>query len=260
MREAVEGLNWMAGKTFLHGTDGPDELQSEVLRRIEALSNEAGNLGFLSKIPSPEAALRELLKGRSEYHQPDVPVALAPYSLERISLPESLVGLPEATDLLPESARQYLQGRELMLREEPPEEQSPPYWDPVLKRNKKHYRQFIQNRLLSPTRAKLWCFPVLTAGTGRALQPTRTAPPSWRGMMIFLRSDWWRLLRKELWQPRLWGKWQFDEKIINLEAQKSRAKTLAESTRETCPLKKPACTSEIWMCEHGKIEEVKGMF
>ena len=144
MREAVEGLNWMAGKTFLHGTDGPDELQSEVLRRIEALSNEAGNLGSLSKIPSPEAALRELLKGRSEYHQPDVPVALAPYSLERISLPESLVGLPEATDLLPESARQYLQGRELMLREEPPEEQSPPYWDPVLKRNKKHYRQFIQ--------------------------------------------------------------------------------------------------------------------
>ena len=144
MREAVEGLNWMAGKTFLHGTDGPDELQSEVLRRIEALSNEAGNLGSLSKIPSPEAALRELLKGRSEYHQPDVPVALVPYSLERISLPESLVGLPEATDLLPESARQYLQGRELMLREEPPEEQSPPYWDPVLKRNKKHYRQFIQ--------------------------------------------------------------------------------------------------------------------
>ena len=44
------------------------------------------------------------------------------------------------------------------------------------------------------------------------------------------------------------------------QAQKSRAKTLAESTRETCPLKKPACTSEIWMCEHGKIEEVKGMF
>ena len=145
MKEAVEGLNWMAGKTFLHGTDsGPDELQSEVLRRIEVLSNEAGNLGSLSKIPSPEAALRELLKGRSEYHQPDVPVALAPYSLERISLPDSLVGLPEATDLLPESARQYLQGRELMLREGPPEEPSPPYWDPVLKRNKKHYRQFIQ--------------------------------------------------------------------------------------------------------------------
>lgn len=77
---------------------------------------KTGDLGGLERMPTPEAALRELLKGRSDYHQPDVPVALAPYRLERVSLPTSLRGLPQAEELLPEDARRYLQGEELMLR------------------------------------------------------------------------------------------------------------------------------------------------
>ena len=98
----------------------------------------------MEQIPKPEAALRELLKGKSEYHQPEVPVALAPYKLERISLPSSLENLPEARDLLPENARRYLLGRELMLREEGAYDAPRPYWDPVLANNKKHYREFIE--------------------------------------------------------------------------------------------------------------------
>lgn len=145
VREAVDGLNWASGHGFLHEDDGTaDGLQQEVLQRIQCLAKEAGNLGELERLPQPEAALRELLKGKSEYHQPEVPVALAPYNLEHVSLPESLHGLPDAQSLLPPDIRQYLQGCELMLKDGPPEAVAPPYWDPVLANNEKHYRQFIQ--------------------------------------------------------------------------------------------------------------------
>lgn len=85
-----------------------------------------------------------LLKGRSEYHQPENPTALAPYKLERISLPESLHGLPLAEELLPDNARRYLQGPKLMLKETVDAESRRPYWDPVLANSRKHYREFIQ--------------------------------------------------------------------------------------------------------------------
>ena len=90
------------------------------------------------------AALHVLLKGRSEYHQPENPTALAPYKLERISLPESLHGLPLAEELLPDNARRYLQGPKLMLKETVDAESRRPYWDPVLANSRKHYREFIQ--------------------------------------------------------------------------------------------------------------------
>lgn len=145
VKEAVEGLNWMAGHTFLHGTVGePDALQVEVLQRIQDLALDAGRLGSLERVPSPEAALRELLKGKSEYSRPDIPVALAPYNLERISLPSSLHDLPEAKDLLPVDARRFLLGEELMLRDGEIVDTPKPYWDPVLANNKHHYRSFIQ--------------------------------------------------------------------------------------------------------------------
>ena len=144
--EAIRGLNWLAGKSdFLHGTDGaPDSLQQEVLQRIQILANMTNDIGSFDKIPSPEAALAELLKGRSDYQQSAAPIALAPYSLERVSLPESLHGLPDAVDLLPPDARRYLEGKELMLRDDQPDETPPPYWDPVLARSKRHYKEFIR--------------------------------------------------------------------------------------------------------------------
>lgn len=85
-----------------------------------------------------------MLKGKSEYHRPEDPVALAPFSLERISLPDSLVGLPDAVDLLPDDARQYLEGGEHMLRDDVALDAPKPYWDPLLAKNQKNYRQFIQ--------------------------------------------------------------------------------------------------------------------
>ena len=78
-----------------------------------------------------------MLKGKSEYHRPEDPVALAPFSLERISLPDSLVGLPDAVDLLPDDARQYLEGGEHMLRDDVALDAPKPYWDPLLAKNQK---------------------------------------------------------------------------------------------------------------------------
>lgn len=136
----------MAGKhDFLHGTEeAPDLLQAEVLQRNHVLATEAGELGSLEHVPAPEAALRELLKGRSDYQQPDIPVALAPYRLERVSLPTSLHGLPQAEELLPDDTRRYLQGEELMLKDGAIEDAPRPYWDPVLAKSQKHYKEFIR--------------------------------------------------------------------------------------------------------------------
>ena len=144
--EAVEALNWMARqrKEFDAHSFHPDELQQQVLSRIEGLSTSASDLGTLDSIPSPEAALRELLRGRSDYGL-DQPTALATCCLERISLPKSLEGAPCALDLLEGKARRFLQCPEQMLRggfdNEAPFK---PYWDPKLRRNQRMYHSFIK--------------------------------------------------------------------------------------------------------------------
>ena len=96
------------------------------------------------EVPKPEAALKELLRGRSEYDS-DVPTTLAACSLERTSLPASLADAPWVEDLLDEEARRYLQCPEQMLNpdHECPEDFSP-YWDPSLRRSPKLYKKFIQ--------------------------------------------------------------------------------------------------------------------
>ncbi|CAE7471367.1 unnamed protein product, partial [Symbiodinium pilosum] len=76
--------------------------------RIHFLSGLCQDKGTLDVVPTPEAALRELLRGRSEYSS-DVPTTLAACSLERISLPASLDGAPRVEELLDGEARRYLQ-------------------------------------------------------------------------------------------------------------------------------------------------------
>ena len=93
---------------------------------------------------SNQAALPALLKGRGEYDAPVEPVTLAPFCLERVSLPEteSLSGVPPA-GANPEHARRFLDRPELMLKEDPPIESFTPYWDPCLLHSKRHYIAFI---------------------------------------------------------------------------------------------------------------------
>lgn len=74
----------------------PDEMQSQVLDRAMHLTNLAWQKGTLPEVPGEEAALSELLKGRGEYHDSSVPVILAHFEIERISLPEMLENVPDA--------------------------------------------------------------------------------------------------------------------------------------------------------------------
>lgn len=105
-REAVKALNWMNGFSPTDEFDfQPDDMQKEVVGRIMHLTKLAWEPGTLPIVPGCEAALKELLKGRSEYEDPALPVTLARFELERISMPETLDDVPEVADLLPEEAR-----------------------------------------------------------------------------------------------------------------------------------------------------------
>eukprot|EP00435_Cladocopium_sp_Y103_P029361 s335_g7.t1 len=121
----------------------PDELQQEVLERLHYLAILAGDRGQEGPLPSEEASLREMLQGRTEYHAPDSPIALAPFNLERISIPESLEGSPEAIRLLDGDARQYLEVPQRMLSEDTPVEPIKPYWDPRLLKDQRAYKSLV---------------------------------------------------------------------------------------------------------------------
>lgn len=142
VREAAKSLNWMNGcacEDFFE----PDELQKEVLGRLYSLAVLAGDRGQEGPIPGEEASLREMLRGRTEYHTPETPVALAPFNLERISIPQSLEGAPEAAMLLDGEARQYLEVPQRMLLEDPKVETTKPYWDPRLLKDQRSYKSLV---------------------------------------------------------------------------------------------------------------------
>ncbi|CAJ1390919.1 unnamed protein product, partial [Effrenium voratum] len=119
IRETVKALNWMNGfSPSLEFGGQPDDMQTQVLGRAVHLTKLAWGPGTLPTVPPEEAALRELLKGRSEYEDSSLPVTLARFEIERISLPETLEGVPDVAALLPAEARQYLESPELMVRDE----------------------------------------------------------------------------------------------------------------------------------------------
>ena len=126
-------------------TGTPSLLQADVITRVTGLVERAGDLGELQHSFTPEAALKSLLHGRSDYHEPACPIALAPFDLDLISLPATLKGAPRAEDLLPEDDCRFLKEQERMFR---PEHESfeffKPYWDPALKHCPRKYRSFIK--------------------------------------------------------------------------------------------------------------------
>lgn len=164
--ETVQALNWLHGFDFTSqsckGSMNP--LQSQVVERIRGLVERAGDLGGLQHPFTPEAALKSLLQGRSDYHEPATPIALAPFNLELISLPASLKEAPHAEDLLPENDRLYLKEQERMFRpDHVSHEFFKPYWDPALKHSPHKYRSFIQ-KLHSIDYLRYTLHPVEMAG------------------------------------------------------------------------------------------------
>ena len=122
-------------------------MQREVIDRLAFLSSEAGRLDADHTFTSEEAALGELLQGRSEYHL-DCNTTLASFSMERVSVPDSLVDCPCITSQLNEADLVYLKEPERMLHSQSElEEMSDPVtscMDPTLKHNKRAYHKFIK--------------------------------------------------------------------------------------------------------------------
>lgn len=76
VRDAVKGLNWLHGfSPFDEFVDSPDAMQEEVLGRIHYLCKMASEMGSFDQQLAPEAALLELLQGKTEYHAQQSPVA-----------------------------------------------------------------------------------------------------------------------------------------------------------------------------------------
>ena len=99
--EAVLCLNWMACGRWTSSPSPPDAMQAEVTARIRRLVHEQPPP---VDAPSEEAALKELLRGRSIY-EPTAAASLAPYQPGMVSLPNDLSSAPDLLALCPDHAR-----------------------------------------------------------------------------------------------------------------------------------------------------------
>ncbi|CAK0850742.1 unnamed protein product, partial [Prorocentrum cordatum] len=99
--------------------------------------------------PPVQASLSALLKGCSIYDTSGSPRNLASFVRERVSLPPSVVGCLQVDDIVGEAGRTYLKENQKRMRrpiEEIDFDSLPtPYFDPLLKRNKKMYHNFLKD-------------------------------------------------------------------------------------------------------------------
>ena len=114
--EVVEALNWLHDGRV---TDGGDAPTTPNFCQAECLESVRSRIRITSSgLPdvSPRAAFDALLRGRSVYTVGQAPVALASFSEGVVSLPVDLVNSPEVVDLLPGTARRFLEEPERMMR------------------------------------------------------------------------------------------------------------------------------------------------
>lgn len=157
MNEAILSLNWLAGcsgdsssKMAANNVAGESAdqtlsgMQQMVITRMEGLVQDQKPNGVLA---SPEEALRSLLRGSSPYDGTGANETLAPYKAELVSLPADIKGCPMLTEVLAPCDRLFLQEQsEQMLRGPGNEDDCgiTPYWDPVLRYNRKEYNKLVK--------------------------------------------------------------------------------------------------------------------
>ena len=144
MNEAVDSLNWLAGRGSSM-THAPSPMQRQVLGRLDGLASRQQPKGG---VPSAEEALCQLLRGGSPCDWKPANETLASYQAELVSVPDDVKDCPSLAQVLPHDDLRYLEEKsELMLRHVDEVEQSEPimpYWDPKLKFNKKEYHRLVQ--------------------------------------------------------------------------------------------------------------------
>ena len=96
------------------------------------------------KLPTPEEALRSLLRGGSPY---DGNETLASYQASLVSIPENVAGCPSLHQVLPHDDHRYLEEKtQLMLRAANDLDDIvpvKPYYDPELRFNQKAYQRLV---------------------------------------------------------------------------------------------------------------------
>ncbi|CAK0863884.1 unnamed protein product [Prorocentrum cordatum] len=150
---AIDSLNWLAG--WGPSDAGPprplDSIWGKRAGIVQWVASEAlrRRAAAPSPCPSREAALSALLKGCSIYDASGSPRNLASFVRDRVSLPPSIVGCRQVEDSVGEAGRTYLEENHKRMRRPIHEidfDSLPtPYFDPLLKRNKKKYRSFLKD-------------------------------------------------------------------------------------------------------------------
>ena len=141
--EIVRSLNWMhsplAQKTIewdyrpeVWPTLG---MQGDVLARLDGLVRDQQPS---REAPSPQAAFEKLLRGADPYDLKGGSVSLAPFRLDRLSLPGSVRDCPQLSEILPSDALEYLKGyHERMLNTCESDTEVQEFMDPLIARNQK---------------------------------------------------------------------------------------------------------------------------
>ena len=147
--DAIDALNWFSGHTS-PSFRTPTAEQRGAQTRTEGAVHRAWS--SFSAHPTPAAAFSELLRGRSVYDMAAARVNVAPFTtLESLSLPSSLDGVPELADALPEEERHYVRGGLEHMLSAPNEfnardDEAPPcYWDVRLRTSRLTFLQLMRH-------------------------------------------------------------------------------------------------------------------
>jgi len=140
---AISALNWLSGcRTVSEGQC--NGMQQMVQARVDGLVFSQKPSGA---VPSPQEALEALLRGAGPYDWSSANEMLASYRSELVSLPDDISGCSFLVDILGSDDRLYLKEQsEQMMRSDlnGSADLVVPYWDPVLKHNRKEYNRLVE--------------------------------------------------------------------------------------------------------------------
>ena len=154
--EAAHSLNWLSGVDGSGPATTPvkPHLQQKVLADIRDLVSEVRPAEPRAHVYSADAALRELLRGRSLYDTEDgLSSTMASFNPHLVSLPElsEVQDSPDVRSVCPEDVAFWLEGNHERMLRCPLERESLErereiqiYTDPILSRNRKGYERFVQ--------------------------------------------------------------------------------------------------------------------
>ena len=141
VNNTVDALNWLSGGVGASANGRLVQCHTDAWADISAAHDEYGGAPVLV----PSEAARALPGHKAGY---GLDATFRPFQKDLLSLPSEAWSAPMATSVLGEAERVLLEGlAEMSLRSEEEKHDIPevkPYWDPVLRNNRKQYIAFVQ--------------------------------------------------------------------------------------------------------------------